>query len=115
MKVLFGILLCVYAYFSFAHDNHTHDEPAKLLKKVQVCEKVQIPVYGMIERPASSGEVFSGLIIGGLIGDQFGSGSGNDAMTFLGAVMGAEEAGQRKREKVIIDYKTVTQCWEEWQ
>ena len=47
--------------------------PAKLLKKVQVCEEVQIPVYGMIERPASSGEVFTGLLIGGAIGNQFGS------------------------------------------
>jgi len=95
--------------------NAYDQSPAKLLKKVQVCEKVQIPIYGMIERPASSGEVFTGLLLGGAIGNQFGSGSGNDAMTVVGALMGADSAGQRKREKVIIDYKTVTQCWEEWQ
>ena len=88
---------------------------AVLLKKVQVCEKVQIPIYGMIERPASDAEVFTGMLIGGAIGNQFGSGSGNDAMTFIGAIMGAESGGERKRQRVIIDYREVTQCWEEWQ
>lgn len=88
---------------------------AVLLKKVQVCEKVQIPIYGMIERPASDAEVFTGMLIGGVIGNQFGSGSGNDAMTFIGALMGAESGSERKRQRVIIDYREVTQCWEEWQ
>jgi len=88
---------------------------AVLLKKVQVCEKVQIPIYGMIERPASDAEVFTGMLIGGAIGNQFGSGSGNDAMTVIGALVGAESGGERKRQRVIIDYREVTQCWEEWQ
>lgn len=93
----------------------TSPTDAVLLKKVQVCEKVQIPIYGMIERPASDSEVFTGMLIGGAIGNQFGSGSGNDAMTVIGALMGAGSGGERKRQRVIIDYREVTRCWEEWQ
>ena len=113
MKSVFVLVmgLILASCFTNAHDQ----SPAKILKKVTVCDKVQIPIYGMIERPASDGEVFSGLVLGGLIGNQFGSGKGNDAMTVIGALMGAESAGERKREKVIVDYRTTTQCWEEWQ
>ena len=112
MKALLAIVLgVIVGSFAFGHS----DEPARLLKETQVCEDIKVPVYGMIERPASDGEVFSGLVLGGLIGNQFGSGKGNDAMTVIGALMGAESAGERKREKVIVDYRTTTQCWEEWQ
>lgn len=112
MKTLFAIVLgIIVGSVAFGHN----DEPAKLLKETQVCEDIKVPVYGMIERPASDGEVFSGLVIGGLIGNQFGSGSGNDAMTFLGAILGADSASERKRQKVITGYKKVKHCWTEYQ
>ena len=112
MKYLLGIVFSlVLVSPTFAWDK----SPARILVWTEVCEEFHKPIYGMIERPASSAEVFTGFLIGGAVGNQFGSGSGNDAMTVVGALMGADSAGQRKREKVIIDYKTVTQCWEEWQ
>jgi outer membrane lipoprotein SlyB len=89
--------------------------PARILHKVTVCKDVQIPIYGMIERPASNSEVFTGALIGGAIGNQFGSGSGKDAMTVIGVLGGASRGGQRVRERVIVDYRTQQQCWSEWQ
>ncbi len=89
--------------------------PARILEQVTVCKIIQIPIYGMIERPASGAEVFTGFLVGGAIGNQFGDGNGRDAMTFLGAVMGAEEAGQRVRERVVVDYREQETCWQEWQ
>ena len=112
MKALLAIVLgVIVGSFAFGHS----DEPARLLKETQVCEDINVPVYGMIERPASDGEVFSGLVIGGLIGNQIGSGSCNDAMTFLGSILGADSASERKREKVITSYKKVRHCWTEYQ
>ena len=89
--------------------------PAKLLQWVKVCENFQIPVYGMIERPASDSEVFTGFLLGGAIGNQFGGGNGRDAMTVLGARSGTKQTSQRKREKVIIGYTTERRCWGEYQ
>ena len=71
---------------------------------------VDVPVYGMINRPASSGEVLGGAIIGGLIGNQFGKGDGNTAMTALGAIVGGSSAGERKTERVIVSYNKERRC-----
>ena len=84
--------------------------PARLLVWSEVCEEFDQPIYGWIDRPASDSEVFNGFLIGGAIGNQFGSGSGKDAMTVLGALNGASQAAQRKREKVILRYEKKTRC-----
>jgi len=48
-------------------------------------------------------QVFGGALIGGAIGSQFGSGSGRDVATILGALIGASSAGKNQnsvREKI---------------
>jgi uncharacterized protein YcfJ len=62
------------------------------------CFEQQVPVYQ--NRQGSTGDVFAGAIIGGAIGNQFGGGSGKDAMTILGAIVGADVAS-RPRDKVV--------------
>ena len=84
--------------------------PARLLHAVEECSMVDVPVYGMVSRPASSGEVLGGAIIGGLIGNQFGKGDGNTAMTALGAIVGGSSAGERKTERVIVSYNKERRC-----
>ena len=42
--------------------------PARVLKPVERCGNVQIPIYGILDRPSSDGEVLGGAIIGGVIG-----------------------------------------------
>lgn len=106
MKQLFSVLMIILGVSVFAHD----DSPARVLVWTEICEDYNEPIYGMIERPASNSEVLSGLILGGAIGNQFGSGSGKDAMTVLGVIVGVNQAGKRKREKAIVGYKKRRRC-----
>jgi outer membrane lipoprotein SlyB len=48
-------------------------------------QQVAMPASGL----SRAGGAFSGAIVGGLIGNQFGGGRGNDAMTVIGALGGA--------------------------
>ena len=50
--------------------------PAVLLKPVKVCGDVKVPIYGVLDRPTSSGEVVAGAAVGGVVGNQFGKGKG---------------------------------------
>ena len=84
--------------------------PGRVLYPVEECGMVKVPIYGVVDRPASGGEVLSGAVIGGVIGNQFGKGSGNDAMTVLGAILGGSTANQRKQERVIVGYDEKHQC-----
>lgn len=82
-------------------------EPARVLKPQMICREVQVPIYGLIERPASPGEVFSGAVIGGVIGDKV---TNSDGGAIVGAIIGGSVATERKRERAIVDYRTSTQC-----
>ena len=84
--------------------------PARLLHAVEECSMVDVPVYGMVNRPASSTEVLGGAIIGGLIGNQFGKGDGKTAMTALGAIVGGSSGGERKIERVIVSHNKERRC-----
>ena len=72
------------------------------------CYNVEVPVYGQT-RSGSSGDVLAGAIIGGAIGNQFGNGSGKDAMTALGIILGASEGSNSTRE-VVTGYRLERQC-----
>lgn len=66
----------------------------------QTCQNVQVPIYGQVQRRGSNGEVLGGAIIGGVIGNQFGSGQGKDAMTILGAILGANSQSVQQGNQV---------------
>ena len=74
------------------------------------CYNIDVPVYGNVTRQGSDGEVLGGAIIGGVIGNQLGNGSGKDAMTILGAILGANSQQRQKTERVIIGYNTERRC-----
>jgi uncharacterized protein YcfJ len=67
-----------------------------------VCRIVDIPVYGN-----SVGNTITGAIIGGAIGNQFGNGSGQDAMTVLGAIVGADIANNQSG---VVGFRQEKQC-----
>ena len=75
----------------------------------QTCQNVQVPIYGQVQRRGSNGEVLGGAIIGGVIGNQFGSGSGKDAMTVLGAILGANSQSVQQGNQVT-GYTVERQC-----
>ena len=75
---------------------------------VRRCRDVEEPVYGTV-RGGSSGDVLAGALIGGAIGNQFGNGSGKDAMTVLGAILGADSASRQPRQ-VVTGSRTTRVC-----
>ena len=81
----------------------------------EVCELTEVPIYTnhTTGRDASTADVAAGAIIGGIIGNQVGGGSGKDIATFLGAIIGADIANKKggtSSHNVITGYKTIRQC-----
>lgn len=96
---------------STAYGRVTHVEPVYSNSYVDVpqtvCYDVEVPVTG--RSGASTGDVLAGAVIGGAIGNQFGGGSGKDAATVLGAILGADIANKNGRQ-VVTGYRLERQC-----
>lgn len=77
----------------------------------RICQTVEVPIYGTVQGQSSTGDALVGAIIGGAIGNQFGGGSGKDAATVLGAIVGADVANKRgSSQQVITGYRLEQQC-----
>jgi len=76
---------------------------------IRTCKIVDVPIYGK-QGTGSTGDVLGGAIIGGILGNQVGGGSGKDAATILGAILGADIANKKGGKNVIVGYKQVEQC-----
>ena len=72
------------------------------------CYDVEVPVYGRV-RSGSSSDALVGAIIGGAVGHELGSGSNKDALTVLGALIGASEASRSKKHE-IVGYRLEQKC-----
>ena len=72
------------------------------------CQIVDVPIYGANQ--ASTGDTVFGALIGGALGNQVGGGKGKDAMTILGAIVGADVANKRAGQSQIIGYQQEQQC-----
>lgn len=70
------------------------------------CFEAQVPVYS--QQQHDSGDTLAGAIIGGAIGNQFGNGDGKDAMTILGAIVGADQASRPSNH--VVGYTTEWRC-----
>lgn len=64
----------------------------------EVCWEERVTHAGHYERPSATPKIF-GAIIGGAVGNQFGSGRGNDLMTAAGALLGASMGADAARAK----------------
>ena len=81
------------------------------------CGIVDVPVYGsngtvIRNNPDPIHQLF-GTIIGGAIGNQFGNGSGKDAMTVIGAIAGNNIASNRSSNQTgqaIVGYRQQNVC-----
>ncbi|PKH86467.1 glycine zipper 2TM domain-containing protein [Colwellia sp. Bg11-28] len=56
----------------------------------------------LIQDKNSGWKTFGGALIGGVIGNQFGGGSGRDIATVLGAVIGGKIANNRSQDKTVV-------------
>lgn len=87
----------------------TVQQPAKVLYPVEKCGYVEEPIYGVLDRPTSDGEVLGGAVIGGVIGNQVTDGDGLG--TVIGAIIGGVIVdGQRVQEGVVVGTKKVWRC-----
>lgn len=80
----------------------------------QVCQQVQVPIYGTITRPgsgASGGDILGGMILGGLLGKGVtNKDNGAAAGAVLGGIIAADKAKKPKTETVITGYNYDKQC-----
>jgi len=77
----------------------------------RICRTVDVPVYGQVQGQASTGDVLAGAIIGGVLGNQVGGGSGKDAATVLGAIVGADVANKNgSTREEITGYRREERC-----
>lgn len=90
----------------------TTNEPARVYYPVEKCGYVDVPVYGVLDRPASGGEVAGGAVIGGVVGNAITDKSPGG--TIVGAIIGGAIANQRKQESVVVGHETQYQCWTEY-
>jgi uncharacterized protein YcfJ len=74
----------------------------------QVCNWVDVPIYGQTGGGASAGDVLGGMIIGGLLGK---GATGKDNGAAAGAVIGGMIAADKNQGKEsIIGYKQERRC-----
>jgi uncharacterized protein YcfJ len=73
----------------------------------QVCETVDIPIYGNVGGGANAGDVLGGMIIGGLLGK---GASGDDKGAAAGAVIGGMIAADKKQQQGVVGYRQEQRC-----
>jgi uncharacterized protein YcfJ len=81
----------------------------------RICREVQVPTYyNQQGNNNNTANTIVGALIGGALGNQVGGGSGKDAMTVLGAIVGADVArNNTRRNNNVAGYQTQTQCTNE--
>jgi len=73
-----------------------------------ICQTVDIPIYGRVGGGASAGDVLGGMIIGGLIGKGI---TGKDNGAAAGAVIGGMyNADKNQGSQQVIGYRQQQQC-----
>ena len=115
-RILIGSTVAVLAAGSAqaGHDNQTY---AKVLRSDPIIRHVEVsrpveecwkePVRHRAEKDYTTGRTILGGLIGAAIGNQIGSGRGNDAATVVGGVAGAAiGANSAKRARHSEDYVT---------
>jgi len=94
---------------------------SNVVKEVPIksCRIEQVPVYGTTSSGGTAAkpsvaDKAAGAIFGGLLGSQVGGGSGKDAATLLGAIIGAEmvdgQVGSQQQQQVITGYRNQEIC-----
>ena len=86
------------ACFSYADYERNKAVPVDKVLFGEVSTVRNITEHELIGDKNQGWKVFGGALIGGAIGNQFGSGSGRDVTTILGALLGASLSNRENNE-----------------
>ena len=106
MKQLLWILLVLPMLANAAY-NRNQARPVNEVVYGEIDTVPYITQQEIVESKASGWETLLGAAIGGLIGNQFGGGTGKEVATAVGAVAGAGIARNRGNSQYRVEYKLV--------
>jgi len=92
--------------------DHTKTMIVKTPTTEKVCEQINVPVYGNVQKQGNASEgALLGMIIGGLAGK---AATGQDNGAAIGAIMGglvgADKGAKPKVKQEVIGYREETVC-----
>ncbi|MBM7073595.1 glycine zipper 2TM domain-containing protein [Shewanella sp. 202IG2-18] len=108
-KLVSFILLCLFSSLAFASGpyNRNKAQPVKEVVYGDVTSIRSITQQEIIKDKNSGWKTFGGALLGGVIGNQFGKGSGRDIATVLGAIAGGSIANQQSSQPRYREYKLI--------
>ncbi|MFL9781282.1 glycine zipper 2TM domain-containing protein [Vibrio cyclitrophicus] len=106
MKKLLWILLVLPMLANAAY-NRNQARPINEVVYGEIDTVRYITQQEIVESKANGWETLLGAAIGGLIGNQFGGGTGKEVATAVGAVAGAGIARNRGNTQYRVEYKLV--------
>lgn len=98
---LFVMLILLFSQTSQADYNRNQAVPVEKVLFGEIVSARNISQEELIEDKNSGWKTFGGALIGGVIGNQFGGGSGRSIATILGAVVGGSIANNNSQGKVV--------------
>ena len=121
VKAIAALAISTFMGCAPAHAHHTQNVDATITRvdpiyqnttqhvPQEVCEIVQVPIYGTVQgQGASGGDVLGGMILGALLGKGI---TNQDNGAAAGAVLGGVIAADKKKSKqVVTGYQNQEQC-----
>ncbi|MCT8986762.1 glycine zipper 2TM domain-containing protein [Shewanella sp. KJ10-1] len=108
-KSFFAVLLtfCLFSSLAQAAYERNQAVPVEKVLYGNIDSVRQVSEKQLVEDSRSGWKTFGGALIGGVIGHQFGSGSGQDVATVLGALIGGGLGSQHGQSAYYLENKLV--------
>ncbi|MCJ8292773.1 MAG: glycine zipper 2TM domain-containing protein [Colwellia sp.] len=102
--LLTSLTLFIFCFSYSANANYDRNKAVPVEKVLfgTVVSARNISQQELIQDKNSGWKTFGGALIGGVIGNQFGGGSGRDIATVLGAIAGGAIANNRSQGKTVV-------------
>ena len=102
--LLTSLTLFIFGFSYSANANYDRNKAVPVEKVLfgTVVSARNISQQELIQDKNSGWKTFGGALIGGVIGNQFGGGSGRDIATVLGAIAGGAIANNRSQGKTVV-------------
>jgi outer membrane lipoprotein SlyB len=101
------LVLCLFCGQSQAAYERNQAVPVEKVLYGQIESIKHVTEKQLVEDSRSGWETFGGALIGGVIGHQFGGGSGQDVATVLGALIGGGIGSQQGSQQYYLENKLV--------